>query len=113
MNSDDKLLKERMKPITKWEAADSKIYEEAYKNKNRKVMDSLDQVDFAILAAKRKIVSSFVKENPKSMRGAMAILENYSYYADASEVEPVYDALDASDKEFFERQRDQKNVGYL
>jgi len=98
VNSDDKLLKERMKPITKWEAADSKIYEEAYKNKNRKVMDSLDQVDFAILDAKRKIVSSFVKENPKSMRGAMAILENYAYYADASEVEPVYDALDPAIK---------------
>lgn len=98
VNSEDRLLKERMKPVTKWEAVDSKIYEEAYKNKDRKVMDSLDQVDFAILDAKRKIVSSFVKENPKSIRGAMAILENYSYYADASEVEPVYDALDPSIK---------------
>lgn len=98
INSDDKLLKERMKAIAKWEAADSKIYEEAFKNKNRKVMDSLDQVDFAILDAKRKIVSSFVKENPKSLRGAMAILENYAYYADASEVEPVYNALDPSIK---------------
>ncbi len=98
VNSDNTLLKERMKPITKWEAADSKLYEEAYKNKNRVVMDSLDQVDFAILAAKRKIVSSFVKENPKSMRGAMAILENYAYYADASEVAPVYEALDPSIK---------------
>ncbi|HEU5054196.1 MAG TPA: TlpA disulfide reductase family protein [Hanamia sp.] len=98
INADDKLLKERMKPISKWEAVNSKLYEEAYKNKNRKVMDSLDQVDFAILAAKRKIVSSFVKENPKSMRGAMAILENYAYYADASEVAPVYNALDESIK---------------
>jgi peroxiredoxin len=98
VNADDKLLKERMKPVTQWEATDSKIYEEAYKNKNRRVMDSLDQVDFAILDAKRKIVSSFVKENPRSMRGAMAILENYAYYADASEVEPVYNALDPSIK---------------
>lgn len=96
VNSDDKLLKERMKPVTQWEATDSKLYEEAYKDNNRKVMDSLDQVDFAILAAKRKIVSSFVKENPKSMRGAMAILENYAYYADASEVEPLYNELDPS-----------------
>ncbi|MGN6801074.1 MAG: redoxin domain-containing protein [Ginsengibacter sp.] len=98
INADDRLLKERMKPISKWEATDSKLYEQAYKNKNRKVMDSLDQVDFAILAAKRKIVSSFVKENPKSMRGAMAILENYAYYADASEVAPVYNSLDESVK---------------
>lgn len=93
VNTDDKLLKERMKPIAKWEAANSKIYEEAYKNKNRKVMDSLDQVDMEILAAKRKIVGSFVKENPNSMRGAMAILENFSYYAEASDVEPLYNDL--------------------
>ena len=98
VNSDDKLLKERMKPITQWEASNSKIYEEAYKNKDHKVMDSLDQVDLQILAAKRKIVAAFVKENPKSMRGAMAILENYAYYAEASDVEPLYNDLDPSVK---------------
>ncbi|MGN6530794.1 MAG: redoxin domain-containing protein [Ginsengibacter sp.] len=94
INSDDKLLKERMKAISKWEAGNSKIYEEAYKNQNRKVMDSLDLVDFDILAAKRKVVSAFVKENPKSMMSAMAILENYAYYAEASDVEPLYNELD-------------------
>jgi len=94
LNSDDKLLKERMKAISKWEAGNSKIYEEAYKKQNRKVMDSLDQVDFDILAAKRKVVSAFVKENPKSMRSAMAVLENYGYYAEASDVEPLYNELD-------------------
>ena len=98
VNADDKLLKERMKSITKWEEADSKIYEQAYKNKDNKVMDSLDQVDFDILAAKRKIVDAFVKEYPTSMRGAMAILENFSYYADASEVEPLYNELAPSVK---------------
>ncbi|HEU5364253.1 MAG TPA: TlpA disulfide reductase family protein [Hanamia sp.] len=94
INSDDKLLQERMKAISKWEAGNSKIYEEAYKNQNRKVMDSLDQVDYDILAAKRKVVSAFVKENPKSIRSAMAILENYAYYAEASDVEPLYNELD-------------------
>jgi thiol-disulfide isomerase/thioredoxin len=93
INDDDKLLKERMKPISKWEAANSKIYEAAYKDKNRKVMDSLDQVDYDILAAKRKVVGAFVKENPKSIRAAMAILENFGYYAEASDVEPLYNAL--------------------
>jgi len=93
INADNILLKERMKPIAKWEAADSKLYEEAYKNKNTKVMDSLDQVDYDILAAKRKVVAAFVKENPKSMRGAMAILENFGYYAEASEVAPLYNEL--------------------
>src|SRR5690242_3850906 len=110
VNSDDKLLKERMKPIAEWEAADSKIYEEAYKNKNQKVMDSLDQVDFQILAAKRKVVASFVKENPKSMRGAMAILENFSYYAEASDVKPLYDDLDPAVKNSLKGQQIKKMV---
>ncbi len=98
INSDDKLLKERMKNITKWEDINSKIYEEAYKIQNRKVMDSLDEVDNDILAAKRKVVSAFVNENPKSMRAAMAILENYGYYAEASDVEPLYNELDTKVK---------------
>jgi peroxiredoxin len=93
VNSDDQLLKQRMKAITNWEATNSKIYEAAYKEKNHKVMDSLDQVDFKILDAKRKVVASFVKENPNSLRGAMAILENYAYYAEASDVEPLYNDL--------------------
>lgn len=98
VNDDDQLLKTRMKAITNWEATNSKIYEAAYNEKNHKVMDSLDQVDFDIMAAKRKIVASFVKENPNSLRGAMAILENFSYYAEASDVEPIYNELSAEIK---------------
>lgn len=94
INSDDRLLKERMKTITQWEDADSKIYEQAYKDNNRKVMDSLDDVDNEILAAKRKVVAAFVKDYPKSMRAAMAIVENFGYYAEASDVEPLYNELD-------------------
>lgn len=93
INDDDQLLKTRMKAISNWEATNSKIYEAAYNDKNHKVMDSLDQVDFDIMTAKRKIVASFVKENPNSLRGAMAILENFSYYAEASDVEPIYNDL--------------------
>ncbi len=96
VNSDDQLFKTRMRPVTEWEENDSKLYENAYTDKNIRVMDSLDEVDNAILAAKRKIVAAFVKDYPKSMRGAMAIVENYSYYAEASEVEPLYKDLDPS-----------------
>jgi peroxiredoxin len=96
VNADNKLLKERMKSIDQWEEGNSKIYEQAYKDKNKKVMDSLDEVDNDILAAKRKVVSAFVKDYPKSLRGAMAILENYSYYAEASDVEPLYNELSPS-----------------
>ena len=98
VNDDNKMLKERLKSVSSWEAANSKIYEQAYKDKNKAVMDSLDEVDFAVMAAKRKVVASFVKDNPKSMRGAMAITENYSYYAEATDVAPLYDMLDESIK---------------
>lgn len=94
VNADNKLLKERMKTITQWEDNDNKLYEQAYKDKNTHVLDSLDQVDNDILAAKRKVVAGFVKDYPKSVRGAMAIIENYGYYAEASDVEPLYDELD-------------------
>jgi peroxiredoxin len=93
INDDNKLLKERMKYVTKWEEDNSKIYEQAYKDKNKKIMDSLDEVDFNVLTEKRKVVAGFINSNPKSLLGAMAILENYAYYAEASDVEPLYDVL--------------------
>lgn len=94
VNDDDKMLKQRMRSITLWEAANSKLYEEAYKEKNKHIMDSLDEVDNLVLAEKRKVVAAFVKDYPESMRSAMAITENYGYYAEASDVEPLYNLLD-------------------
>lgn len=99
INDDDRLLTERMKYISKWQEINSKIYEKAYKEKDKKIMDSLDGVDFDILAEKRKVISQFVKEYPHSLRGAMAIIENYGYYAEASDVEPLYNELGAEIKE--------------
>ncbi|MEO6868835.1 MAG: TlpA disulfide reductase family protein [Ginsengibacter sp.] len=94
INEDDQLLKERMKSVSEWEASNSKLYEEAYKKKNTRVMESLDQLDDIILKTKRKIVSDFVKDHPGSLRGAMAILQNFAYYAEASDVEPLYNLLE-------------------
>jgi len=93
VNEDDKLLNERLKTISKWESANSKIYEAAFAQKNKRVMDSLDEIDNKILVEKRKVVADFVKEHPSSMRGAMAIMENYRYYAEAKDVEPLYNYL--------------------
>ena len=94
INDDNRLFKERMKNIAKWEETNSKIYEQAFKENNKRVLDSLDEVDFNILNEKRKVVASFVKDYPQSMRGAMAIAEYYGYYAESDEVEPLYDLLD-------------------
>jgi len=96
VNDDDKLLKERLKNVTAWEDANSKLFEKAYHDKDKAVMDSLDQVDLAVLAEKRKVVSQFVKSYPNSMRSAIAIYENYAYYAEASDVEPLYNQLTPS-----------------
>src|SRR5437868_12962386 len=86
VNDDDKVLKQRLDYITKWQDKDSKIYEEASKAKNKAVLDSLDEVDNEILKETRKVVSAYVKEHPHSMRSALAITENYGYYAEADEV---------------------------
>jgi thiol-disulfide isomerase/thioredoxin len=93
VNDDDKMLKDRLKTISRWESANSKIYEKAFQEKNKRIMDSLDEVDNKILAEKRKIVADFVKSHPSSVRGAMAIMENFRYYAEASDVEPLYNYL--------------------
>ncbi len=94
LNDDDKLFKSRMKNVSRWEDTNSKLYEAAYKAKNKKVMDSLDEVDFDVLKAKREVVAQFVKDYPQSTRAAMAIAENYAYYAEAADVEPLYNLLD-------------------
>ncbi|MEO6136641.1 MAG: TlpA disulfide reductase family protein [Ginsengibacter sp.] len=94
VNDDDKLLKNRMDIILRREAANSAIYEKAYKEKNTAILDSLEELDNEILKEKRKVVADFVKDNPGSMRGAMAIVENFSYYAEANDVEPIFNLLD-------------------
>lgn len=98
INDDDKLLKARMSSVLKWEATNSKLYEQAYKNKNKAVLDSLEELDHKILMAKREVVADFVNATPGSMRGAMAITENFAYYAEAAEIRPLYNALSAEIK---------------
>ncbi|MDQ6904282.1 MAG: AhpC/TSA family protein [Bacteroidota bacterium] len=93
LNDDDRLLRSRMKNVSRWEDANSKLYEAAYKAKNKKIMDSLDEVDFDVMKMKREVVAQFVKDYPQSMRAAMAIAENYAYYAEATDVEPLYNLL--------------------
>jgi peroxiredoxin len=93
-NDDDKILKKRLEFINKWQETNSKLFDEANKAKNKAVLDSLDGVDIEILKETRKVVAKFVKDYPHSTRSALAILENYAYYAEADEVEPLYNMLD-------------------
>lgn len=93
LNDDDKILSDRLKEITKIEENLSSLYEQAYKEKNTKVMDSINDEFDNTLKEKRKVVDVFVKDYPNSLRAVMAVLENYAYYAEAAEVAPLYDLL--------------------
>lgn len=90
VNDDEKILRRRLEDIAKWEGSIDKIYGEALKAKNKDMIDSLDGISDNILKEKRKVVAGFVKDYPNSMRSAMAITENYAYYAEAADVEPLY-----------------------
>ncbi len=96
LNDDDKKFQAAIKPSTDAEEIFYKAYSEASKAKNKAAMDSLDRVEEAMTVTKRKYVADFVKANPGSLRSAMAIEENFGYYAEAVDVEPLYNQL--SDK---------------
>ncbi len=94
INDDNKILKKRLEYVSKWEESIDKPYSEAMKAKNKAVMDSLDEVSDKILKEKRKVIAAFVKDHQHSMMSAVAISDNYAYYAEADEVEPLYNLLD-------------------
>src|SRR5436190_2168488 len=60
LNDLNNVLKQRLQPITKWEEENDEVRGEAFKAKNKTVLDSLDEVDFKVLDAKRKVIASFV-----------------------------------------------------
>jgi thiol-disulfide isomerase/thioredoxin len=99
LNDDDKKLKQQLSGITAWENKNNEIYKLAAKDKNKRLMDSLDEIDNLVLISKRKIVGDYVKANPGALRSAMAIEENFGYYAEAVEVRPLYNALNENIKQ--------------
>ncbi|MGB4844048.1 MAG: TlpA disulfide reductase family protein [Ferruginibacter sp.] len=98
LNTDNKKLSESLKPVNAEEEKYYAAYSEASKSKNQKVLDSLDALEDVMTKRKRAVIKEFVLANPGSIRSAMAISENYGYYAEADEVEPLYTALSASVK---------------
>ena len=98
LNDDDKKLKTTLKPFTEDEKKYYAAYEEAEKSENKKALDSLDALEDAKTKQKRDYIKGFVLANPASLRSAMAIIENFGYYAEAEEVEPLYSVLSAEVK---------------
>jgi thiol-disulfide isomerase/thioredoxin len=93
LNDDDKKYKAAMAPGTEAEKNFYALYDKAEKDKNQAVIDSLDEAEDGITQLKRKYAADFIKANPSSIRSAMAISDNFGYYADASDVAPLYNAL--------------------
>ncbi len=98
LNLDDKKLSDFLKPVNTEEEKYYAAYDIANKKKDKAALDSLDKLESLMTERKRSFIKSFVLNNPKSYRSAMAITENFGYYAEAIEVEPLYNALHASIK---------------
>jgi peroxiredoxin len=98
LNAADKELKEYLKPVDDKYTAFYKAYDFADSTKNTAMQDSLDEAENVLIAEKRKLVGQFIKKHTTSVRSAMAIEENFGYYAEATDVEPLYNLLDAKVK---------------
>jgi peroxiredoxin len=94
LNDADKKYKAVMKPANDAEKNFYDLYSKAEKDKNQALTDSLDEAEESITQLKRKYAADYVKANPASLRSAMAIQDNFGYYAEASDVAPLYNVLD-------------------
>ncbi|GAB2809717.1 redoxin domain-containing protein [Ferruginibacter profundus] len=94
LNEDDKKYSAAMKPANDAEKNFYDLYDKAAKDKNTAVTDSLDEAEESITVLKRKYAADFIKANRSSERSAMAITDNFGYYAEAGDVAPLYNMLD-------------------
>ena len=99
LNDDDKKYKTVMKPTVDAEKKFYDLYDKAEKDKNQALTDSLDEAEDGITLLKRKYAVEYIKANKSSLRSAMAISDNFGYYADAGDVEPLYNMLDEKVKQ--------------
>ncbi|MEI8059864.1 MAG: TlpA disulfide reductase family protein, partial [Ferruginibacter sp.] len=99
LNAADKDLKDLLKPVDDKYTAFYKAYNYADSTKNTAAMDSLDEVENTLMQEKRWLVGQFVKKHRGSVRSPMAIEENFAYYAEATDVEPLYNLLEEKIKQ--------------
>jgi thiol-disulfide isomerase/thioredoxin len=98
LNTTDKEFKAYLKPVYDKYEAFYKAYDFANNTKNNATIDSLDEAENGLTSEKRKYVGTFVKKHPNSLYSAILIEENFSYYAEASDVEPLYTILNTTVK---------------
>ena len=93
LNAGNAALKKYLQPVNSKYDAFYKEYDFADSTKNTAALDSLDEAEQELTKEKRKYVAEFVKKNPAALISAIAIEDNFGYYADVSEVEPLYNTL--------------------
>jgi peroxiredoxin len=99
VNTSNAAFKKFLKPINDKFDAHNKLYEYADSIDNTTMMDSLDEAEHELTKEKKNYVVKFVKENPNSLISAIAIKENFGYYSEATEVAPLYAALNETIKQ--------------
>lgn len=99
INTDNLALQKHLKPVNDKFAAHYQLYELADSMKNTGMMDSLDEAESTLTNEKKDYAAAFVHTNPASLISAIAIKEYFSYYSEATEVAPLYAALDESIKQ--------------
>jgi peroxiredoxin len=108
LTDDYKRLQSLLQPMDDWSDENNELLMEALKKKDVKKMDSLmAQIDSAA-DKKKRIAVDFIKSRPQSLRSAMAIEEYFAYYAEASDVEPLYNLLSTGVKNSVPGQRVKK-----
>ena len=98
LNASNKELEKHLKPVNDKYDAFYKAYDFADSTKNTAALDSLDEAENALTAEKRKYIGAFVKSHPNTLISAIAIQDNFGYYAEATDVEPLYNILSAKIK---------------
>jgi peroxiredoxin len=99
LNNSNAAFKKALKQVNDKFEAHYKLYEFADSIQNTAMMDSLDEAEAELTLEKKKAAASFVKANPASLISAIGIKENFGYYSEATEVAPLYAALDESIKQ--------------
>lgn len=93
LNTENQALKKLLEPYNLKEELFNNAYEKATNAKDKDALDSLDKIENQMLIEKRRYIVDFVKSHPNSMLSAATLKENYAFYAEASELKPLFDQL--------------------
>jgi thiol-disulfide isomerase/thioredoxin len=97
-NQFSKTLNDKMKAL-------DKAYDEANKNKNQKVMDSLEKAYEILGAEQKQLVIEYAKTHPASILAAFEIYYNFLYDFRLGQLDSAYHLLDSATREtYFGRQ---------